>query len=85
LVAANALGLGSCWLGSVEWKKVKKILDIPDRLEGFAVIALGYPAQEVVVEEGGDERLPRRDERGVLRVPKRTRDAVVHLNQYRDH
>jgi nitroreductase len=81
LVAAQVLGLGSCWLGSVQWSKVREILDIPDHLEGFGVISLGYPAQEVVVDER-EGRLPERDEQGVLVLPKRPRERVVHVDGY---
>ena len=82
LMAAQALGLGSCWLGSVQWKKVRGLLGIPDYLEGFGIISLGYPAQEVVVEEGGEERLPSRDEKGVVHLSKRKLEELVHLNRY---
>jgi nitroreductase len=83
LSAACALGLGSCWLGSVRWDQVRELLKIPDRLESFAVISLGYAAQEVAVEEG-EGRLPARDDEGILHVPKRHREEVVHLNRYGD-
>lgn len=82
LVAAAALGLGSCWLGSVEWHKTRGLFGIPDHLEGFGVISLGYPAQEVRIEEGGEARLPERDKQGVLKLPKRRLREVVSLDQY---
>jgi nitroreductase len=82
LVAAHSLGLGSCWLGSVEWHKVQELFGIPDHLEGFGVISLGYPAQEVRIEEGGEVRLPERDGQGVLKVPKRKLREVVSLDRY---
>jgi nitroreductase len=82
LLAAQALGLGSCWLGSVDWRKVRQLLDIPEHLEGFGIISLGYPAQKVVVEEGVADRLPKRDEKGVLHLSKRSQEELVHLNRY---
>jgi nitroreductase len=82
LLAACALGLGSCWLGSVKWKNVRELLDIPDHLEGFAVISLGYPAQQISIEEGKESRLPERDEAGVLCVPKRRPEELVHVDRY---
>jgi nitroreductase len=85
LVAAQALKLGSCWLGSVKWSKVRGLLSIPDVLEGFGVISLGYPAQVVLIEEGGGERLPTRDERGILHLAKRRKEEVAHLNRYGHH
>ncbi len=85
LVAAWALGLGSCWLASVRWEKIRQLLDIPDHLEGFAIISLGYPAQKVMIEEGREERLPERDLSERLHLPKRTREKIVHLNGYGGH
>jgi nitroreductase len=82
LLCAHALGLGGCWIGSVQWKRVQKLLAIPEHLDGFAVISLGYPAQEVVIEEGGDDRLPKRDEKGVLHLSKLSSEELVHLNRY---
>lgn len=82
LVAAQVLGLGSCWLGSVDWRTVRQLLNIPDHLEGFGVVSLGYPAQKVVIEAGMDDRLPKRDEQGVLHLSKRSREELVHLNRY---
>lgn len=82
LIFAQALGLGSCWIGSVQWKRVQKLLAIPEHLDGFAVISLGYPAQEVVIDEGSDDRLPKRDEKGILHLPKRLKEEIVHLNRY---
>ena len=82
LLAAHALALGSCWIGSVQWKKVSRLLAIPENLDGFAVISLGYPAQEVTVEDRKEARLPERDEAGVLHLPKRKKEELVHLNRY---
>jgi nitroreductase len=85
LLAAHALGLGSCWIGSVQWKKVRGLLAIPEHLEGFGVLSLGYPAQEVRICGGKASRLPERDGHGVLNVPKRNLDELVNLNRYGQH
>lgn len=49
LLRATELGLGTVWLGTAPEKdrmeKVKAILSVPDDLEAFAVIAVGYPAE----------------------------------------
>ena len=61
LLEADALGLGAVWLGiaPVEERmiKVKEILDIPDELQAFAIVALGYPAQH---REQKDRFMPER-------------------------
>jgi nitroreductase len=46
LLAAHAKGLGAVWIGEIlkNGDEVRKILELPDRLELMAVIAVGYPA-----------------------------------------
>ncbi len=45
--AATAEGLGSCWIAAIEPVKVKKLLEIPDKIDVVGVIALGYPKEEL--------------------------------------
>jgi nitroreductase len=49
LLAAHALGLGACWLGIHPREKrkeaLRKLLHLPEPVEAFCVIALGYPAE----------------------------------------
>lgn len=37
------LGIGSCWIGWFDEKKVKSLLDIPKGEEVIALLTLGYP------------------------------------------
>jgi len=46
VIAAEALGLASCWIGAFDEAKVKKILKIPENLRVVAMITLGYPAEK---------------------------------------
>ena len=50
LIAANALGLGACWLGihpRVPRKAaLAKILKLPEHVSTFGLIALGHPAEK---------------------------------------
>jgi len=39
------LGIGSCWIGWFDEKKIKKLLDIPKDQEVIAMLTLGYPAE----------------------------------------
>jgi nitroreductase len=40
---ATELGLGTCWLGWFNEKKIKKILDLPKATHIDVVLSLGYP------------------------------------------
>lgn len=46
VIAAEALGLGSCWIGYFIEDEVKKALKIPSHLKVVAMIAIGYPAEK---------------------------------------
>jgi nitroreductase len=46
LLAAQALGLGTCWVGDFYDEEVREILAIPSEYGVMALIALGYPAEE---------------------------------------
>jgi nitroreductase len=37
-------GLGTCWIGAFDEKKVKEILHIPENARVVALLPLGYPA-----------------------------------------
>lgn len=45
MIAAWALGLGTCWIGSMDREEVKKILRIPHNRHLLTVIPVGYPAE----------------------------------------
>jgi len=43
---ANALGIGSCWIGAFEDDTVMNILTIPDQLKIVALISFGYAVKQ---------------------------------------
>ena len=48
LLAAHALGLGTCWIGSYNSlyeKEVKEILSIPENKRVLSIISIGFPAE----------------------------------------
>lgn len=45
-LAAHAVGLGTCWMGLFDEKKVKRSLGIPDDIRIVGITPLGYPDQE---------------------------------------
>jgi len=51
ICAATAEGLGTCWIASLEPARVKEILRIPDGIEIVALIAIGWPKEELKKEE----------------------------------
>lgn len=46
VIAAWALGVGSCWIGDFKEEKVKKLLNIPESWNVVALISFGYPAEK---------------------------------------
>ena len=76
-------GLGSCILGSVDREKLKDILKVPEGLAVALVVALGYPAENPVVEPVKDGATNYwLDENGVLHVPKRDLKDISRWNSY---
>ncbi|MBI3945345.1 MAG: nitroreductase family protein [Armatimonadetes bacterium] len=79
LLGATERGIGGCMIGSVDRNRLREALQLPDHFEILLVIALGYPKEEVVLEDappGGDIRYYR-DADGVHHVPKRTLDEII--------
>jgi nitroreductase len=46
VIAAWALGVGSCWIGAFDENKVKESLKVPDKWKVVALLTLGYPAEQ---------------------------------------
>ena len=47
MLAAASAGLGTCWVGSFDEDKVKKLLKIPEDYRVVALLALGYPKEQL--------------------------------------
>lgn len=45
MLAAAAEGLGTCWIGAFNERRVKDLLDIPDPWRVVGMTPLGYPAE----------------------------------------
>jgi nitroreductase len=45
LLAAKALGLGACWVGSFDEKKASEILDLKENIRPLAIIPIGVAAE----------------------------------------
>lgn len=78
LLAAAERGLGGCMIGSINQQGLRRELNIPDRYEINLVVALGKPAETVVLEDGTPDPVPYwRDADGVHHVPKRPLDEIL--------
>ncbi len=81
ILTALEEGIGSCWLRSVDRKKVSDMFQLPEHIEVDSVLALGYPGESPVMVEMTDSiKYWRKD--GVHYVPKRRLDDIVHVDQY---
>jgi len=45
ILAATALGYGSCWVGAFNESEVKQVVSIPDRMKIVALVSLGVAAE----------------------------------------
>ncbi len=50
LIAANALGLGACWVGiypvDERIRKLRELLSMPEQVTPLCMVSLGHPAEE---------------------------------------
>jgi nitroreductase len=79
MLGAAEKGLGGCIIGSAKGKEISEALDIPARYKVLLVLALGKPAEQVVIEDlgaDGDIRYYRDDE-DIHHVPKRTLEELI--------
>ncbi|MDD8019731.1 MAG: nitroreductase family protein [Acidobacteriota bacterium] len=82
ILGGLAAGLGSCWLISIDRDRLCPVLGLPETLKIDSVIALGYPAEQPVVENYSGSVKYWKDENACLHVPKRNLLEVAHLNLY---
>lgn len=77
LLGAVDAGLGGCILASVNRDRLSTELGIPKQYEVLAVIALGKPVEEVVIETAHGDIKYWRDQDGVHHVPKRPLEEII--------
>ncbi|MBN2288415.1 MAG: nitroreductase family protein [Candidatus Glassbacteria bacterium] len=79
ILAARAEGLGSCWMGNIDRPALAKVLNVPG--DGWildSVLALGIPGESPVTEPLRDSVRYWKDDAGVLHVPKRLLEDILH-------
>lgn len=77
LIGATEDGFGGCMIGTVNKSKVARTIDLPEYFELLWVIALGKPAEEVVLDEATDDIKYWRDKNDVHHVPKRPLEEII--------
>ena len=55
ILAATAEGLGTCWIGMFNEKKLKEVLDIPNKYRVLGLTPLGYPLK--IKDEVSDRKV----------------------------
>ena len=82
VIAAESMDIGSCVLCKIDKDRIQEVLQVPSGLKVDSVIALGYKAEKSVAEDMDDSVKYWRDEDGVLHVPKRKLEDVLHVNGF---
>lgn len=79
LLGATEHGLFGCRIGAFSPSRVHTLLRLEDRLKVLLVLALGYPAEQVILEEVGPDGDIRywHDEQGRHHVPKRRLEEIL--------
>lgn len=83
LLRAVEMGLGGCMIGNFQAGSLREALKLPANLAPLLVLALGEPAEQVVLKEvaPGEPMRYYRDENDVHHVPKRKLEDVVLSRQ----
>ena len=79
LLAAVEEGLGGCMIGNFVPEEVKEKLNFSDNLQPMLIVALGKPAEKIVITEieNGESTKYYRDENDVHYVPKRKLSDIM--------
>ena len=76
-LTAEAEGLASCIIGSVNRTQVKKLLAIPETLDILYLIGIGHPAQMNALAESDEKVKYKLNDDGNFAVPKRLLDEII--------
>ncbi|MFA5422507.1 MAG: nitroreductase family protein [Phycisphaerae bacterium] len=79
LLGAVYKGLGGCMVATIKKKELAQALNIAACFEILLVIALGKPAEKIVIEQVSKDGNIKywRDEKQVHHVPKRSLDEII--------
>ena len=76
MLAAQEMGIASCWLGAIVRDKIHGVLNLDESLSVVYLLALGYPNQKSRMVEMTDFKYYESDD-GTINVPKRSLDEVL--------
>jgi len=79
LLGAREMGIAGCFIGAIDREKLREVLTIPERYKIMLVVAMGEPAEKIMVESTDPDGNIKywRDENGVHHVPKRPLEQIV--------
>ena len=82
MLAALSHGIGSCWLASVDRDSLRLRYKIPEDYTIDSVVALGYPAEDPLLETSDETVKYRLDSDNRLHVPKRSMETILHVSSF---
>jgi len=87
MLGAAERGLGGCMIASINRGRLKQELELPDYFSILLVLALGKPAEKVIVEPIAEHGSIQywRDESGIHHVPKRSLDEIIVAHPSAQH
>ncbi len=57
LLAADSLGLGTCWVGAFDEREVSSLLGLPEHVRPIALVLVGYPDEAPMAPPRLDEKI----------------------------
>ncbi|MBK9391639.1 MAG: nitroreductase family protein [Bacteroidetes bacterium] len=79
MLGATEAGIGGCMISSIKRDDLMEELNIPENLEILIVLALGKPAEKVVVDEAKEGDIKYwRDPSKTHHVPKRSLNELIY-------
>ncbi len=78
MLGATETGLGGCMIASVNREQLRTELQIPEKYDILLVLALGKPAETVILEDVACNDIRYyRDDDGIHHVPKRSLNELI--------
>jgi len=84
-LVAEEEGMGCCWIAAFKKKEINSIISVPSNLSAELILAVGYPLEKPVTEDIEKDYSIKyyKDEFGILHVPKRRLEDILHYNQFK--